>query len=405
MRFPYGTGETFLETELPILCARFERVRVIPLFTGGTARSMPANATVHAVIRDPYAPAGLSRLLAHWTTWRRVAGIVRRSAPSDEVLRRQWPTLRSKLRQALCRAIAVRDRLFKDYDPDRVILYSFWTADWATVLGVLKLWHPRVRFVTRMLGFDLFTFRSPDGWPAFRTFHLEQADRVFIISQAGLDHMLENYPDHAGKYVLSRLATSDHGPGPWSPSTTLRLVSCSNLVPLKRVHRIADALMQVKIPVHWTHFGDGTERADLERRVAVLPSNVRVDLVGHRSHADVIRWYQQNEADLFIHMSSTEGGVPVALQEAASFGIPLLAADAGGVKEIVNGTTGSLLPPDPDPGIIARHLEEHLASVRNTSGFREGVRAWWSAHCRAEEVYGKFSDHLIDRSGDRTSRR
>lgn len=401
MRFPYGSGETFLETELPILCARFDRVRVIPLFVEGRPRPMPANATAHEVITDPYAPAGLSALFAHWTTWRHVRGIIRRSAPSKEVFQRQWPTLRSKLRQALRRALIVRDGLFREFDPGRAVLYSFWTADWATVLGLLKLWDPRVRFVSRMLGFDLFTFRSPDGWPAFRTFHLAQADRVFIISQAGMDHMKEHYPDHAGKYVLSRLATSDHGAGPWSPSATLRLVSCSNLVPLKRVHLIVEALMRVNVPVAWTHFGDGDERAAIQEKIALLPANVRAELMGHRSNAEVIAWYRSNAVDLFLHMSSTEGGVPVALQEAASFGIPLLAADAGGVKEIVNEATGVLLAVDPDPGSIARHLGEHRSSVRNTSAFRVGVRAWWSDHCRAEEVYGRFCDRLIGPSGDR----
>lgn len=395
MRFPFGTGETFLGTELPILCARFERVIIVPLFAEGVAREIPSNASVSVVVADPYKPAGPFAFLRYWDSWGHMVRSMRATVPSREVYRRQWPTMRSKLRQALRRALIVRRKLFINYDPHDVVLYSFWTADWATVLGLLRLWDPRIRFVTRMLGFDLFTFRSPDGWPALRKFHLELADRIFIISQAGVDHMKEKYPRYAHKYELSLLATSDHGLAPWSPSPVLRLLSCSNLVALKRVHLIAEAVTSLDIPVQWTHFGDGPERAAIEAIIASRPAQCDVRLLGHCGHDELMKWYKANPTDLFLHMSSTEGGVPVALQEAASFGIPLLAADAGGVKEIVNLTTGTLLDADPTPERIAAYLRAHVAALHNSTAFRAGVRAWWSAHCRAEEVYGRFCDRLL----------
>ena len=118
--------------------------------------------------------------------------------------------------------------------------------------------------------------------------------------------------------------------------------------------------------------------------------------MGSRPNAEVIHWYKHNAVDAFVHTSETEGGAPVALQEAASFGIPLIAADAGGVNEIVNPSTGILLP-------NALTAEELAACLR---GFREmgwchpdvrvGVRAFWSAHFNAEIVHGRLLENLLN---------
>ena len=58
----------------------------------------------------------------------------------------------------------------------------------------------------------------------------------------------------------------------------MTLVSCSNLIPLKRADLIiaALALLPESIRVDWHHFGDGTEREALAAlAVKTLPPNVR----------------------------------------------------------------------------------------------------------------------------------
>jgi glycosyltransferase involved in cell wall biosynthesis len=48
--------------------------------------------------------------------------------------------------------------------------------------------------------------------------------------------------------------------------------------------------------------------------------------------------------DIFVHPSETEG-LPNAVLEAAAAGLPIVATDAGGTREIViDGTTGLLVP-------------------------------------------------------------
>ncbi|MCB0813931.1 MAG: hypothetical protein KDB87_12335, partial [Flavobacteriales bacterium] len=155
MRFPFGTGEPFLELELPELCRHFDRVHVVPLFREGMPRAMPANAMLEQVLQDPFAAAGPWQLVKHLGNLRRGLRTLRREAPSQDVLARRKADVRSRLRQAIHRAGELEHHLAGRFDPAKDLLYSYWTADWATVLALLKRRHPGWRMVSRVHGFDL----------------------------------------------------------------------------------------------------------------------------------------------------------------------------------------------------------------------------------------------------------
>lgn len=397
IRFPFGGGEAFLESELAVLARTFERVRIFPLMSDGTARAIPMNVEVINLFgADMSKPLPLVGVLADLRRFRHVMRVCRASAPSAAVFAKHRRELMSKVRQAMYRESVLEARMAAGYDPERVVLFSYWASDWATVLGLWKLADDRVRFVTRMMGFDMYDHRAPDNWQMFQAFHVQQVDRVFTIAKAGLEHMVARFPLAKEKFAISHLATSDHGVGPWEPSGTLRIVSCAHLIPLKRVHLLAEALRHVAVPVEWTHFGGGTELQRIRSIVAELPAHVVVELVGQRPNADIIAWYERHPVDLFVHTSETEGGPPVALQEAASFGIPLFGADAGGVGEVVNGTTGELLPHDITADQLRQRLEAFAART-DRAEMRSRVREFWSQHFNAEHVHGKFARELLTR--------
>lgn len=396
MRFPYGNGEAFLENELPVLTKGFQRIRLFPLMGTGDARSLPPGVEVQRLFTPEEAFRSLAwwRMLQAWPRIRAVWRQARASAPGPAIFRKHRREFLSQLRQALERERLLRGRLAPEFTPEKARLYSYWTSDWATVLGLWSMTDARVRFISRMHGFDLYAGRAPDQWPRFQTFHVNRAERILVASQAGLDHLHARYPGQRGTFQLARLGTVDHGAAPWLPATELRIASCSNLVELKRVPLIAEALRHMNGPVHWTHFGDGPERARVEAVVRTLPPNIRVELMGSRANAEVIAWYKANPVDVFVHASRTEGGAPVALQEAASFGIPLVAADAGGVREVVTGETGILLPNVPAPELLGATLAGFKHSAWYTAEARNRVRAFWASKFRADEVYGRLLGEL-----------
>ncbi len=393
--YPYGTNEAFLANELPVLAQRFEKVVLFPLLGKGVANPLPAGVEVRHVIAEPYRAASIAELMANIPSLLGLLRITFASVPSFGVLRRRWPDLLSRLRQALHRALELKRVMASEYDPQNVVLYSFWTADWATALGLWRSMDPRVVFRSRMMGFDMYAHRARECWQMFQRFQVQQAKGVHPISQDGLEHMRKAYPQYAEKFKLSYLATVDHGQGPWGPAEVLRVVSCSNLVELKRVHLIAEALCKCSIPVQWTHFGEGAERSKVEAVLRTAPAHVQATLIGSRPNAEVIAWYKANPTDLFIHLSRTEGGAPVALQEAASFGIPLLAADAGGVKEVVTGETGVLLPNTVDVARVAEIIDRWKETPWYTADGRAQVRSAWRQRFDAQVVYNAFADILL----------
>ena len=181
------------------------------------------------------------------------------------------------------------------------------------------------------------------------------------------------YPDYSYKYKLARLGVRK------SELTIekinieerriekkITIVSCSGLIKLKRVDLIVEGLIQYcimnpAITVNYTHIGDGPERSIIENLFKInKTSNLQINLKGDLSNQKVIDYYKKNKVDLFLHMSSTEGGCPVAIQEAQSFGIPIIAAANGGVIEMIDYKTGILLPSSPTKKDIVNALNYYL---------------------------------------------
>ena len=130
---------------------------------------------------------------------------------------------------------------------------------------------------------------------------------------------------------------------------TLRIVSCSRVVPGKRVERIADALSKMKNrDILWTHIGGGEYLEELVKYTsAKLPPNVIAEFKGTVANEEVYQIYRSQPFHLFISTSQSEGGTPVSICEAASFHIPVLGTNVGGIPEFVeSGINGLLISKD-----------------------------------------------------------
>lgn len=387
MRYPYGKGEAFLENELPVLCRHFERVVVMPEFVEGARRSMPAYAIVRDPEGSPYQRATLWELVRYFTRAFDLWRSLREDAPAPEAITKERRWLLNRVLQAVHRA-AFLERMLRTADAP--VLYAYWSHDHATALALVRAGDPRVTFISRAHGFDLYKHQHARGWIPFRNYQLRHVERNYAVSTAGLEYLREQYPAHANKFALSTLGTTDHGMNPWTDPQPVRIVSCSFLIPRKRVDLWIDVLSRVTVPVEWTHFGDGPERALLEARAASLPSHVRVTWMGGKSNTEIMAWYAVHPVHLFALFSELEGGVAVAAQEAASFGIPLLVTDSGGVRDLVNEHTGLLLPTHPDVAEVARWIDAFAGSRWCSAEARAGVRAYWQSHFHATTVFDRF---------------
>lgn len=391
-RFPYGFREAFLENELPVLCERFARVVIFPEHPDGELRPIPPNAEVRLPVRDPFAGVGLAGMARHASEVARLIGSLLKDTPSLRVLLVQWPYLRARIAQIIHRAKVLKCELMPHYNPTRVVVYAYWTHDWATVLGVVREALPQLRFFSRAHGFDIYEEQNANGWIPFRSFQLKHLERVYCASRTGMEHLRRRHPWIAERFVLARLGTTDHGAGPHDPTGPLKVVSCSFLIPRKRVLLLVEALSKVRTPVRWVHFGGGEQEAEVYAAAARLPNHVQVEFKGMAQNTDIMAWYRTHPVDVFVHLARLEGGVAVAAQEAASFGIPVIAADSGGVRDLMDGRTGVLLAQDPTAAEVAALLDGFRSGPMSTTAYRVGVRGAWQEGFEARRVFQNFVD-------------
>ena len=195
------------------------------------------------------------------------------------------------------------------------------------------------------------------------------------------------------------------------PAGELHIVSCSNVVPLKRVEYIADAVALLAERLHneggigdvkslcWTHIGDGPQRVALEQHIksriaaAGFPANLcRVEFKGAMPHREVLEYYRKNHIDLFIHASRSEGG-PVVIMEAASFAIPVISTKVGAVDEMIPQEW--IIPVEATPDILVDKVVEYLLLPDGKRlALKEQNRRIWEERWNAERNYAAFADFL-----------
>jgi glycosyltransferase involved in cell wall biosynthesis len=78
--------------------------------------------------------------------------------------------------------------------------------------------------------------------------------------------------------------------------------------------------------------GDGPEKPLLEKLIEHSPAKDRIRLLGSIPNSEIEKYYKA--ADVFINPSYTEG-FPRVVLEAMACGLPIVATDAGGTKDIV----------------------------------------------------------------------
>ena len=379
--YPYGKGEVFLENELKVLSGIAKQIQIYNAYSGdGVPRSLAHGLSSQSLSASAGKMQKIKALLNK---------VYRTEVKKNQIRLRDTHWL-GYFAEALNRKQFLEN---KGLNPD-AIYYAFWTDEWALALALLKQEGKIKRFYSRVHGYDLFEERSPGGKIPFRDFVLKQVDRVYCVSAAGKAYLAEKYPNYDKKLHLYSLGVFDHGMGKIPDSGTPLIVSCSNMIPLKRVHLIAELLGRYGQPLRWVHFGAGRE---LDKVLEVLKEfkQVQAEFPGHVSNAELISFYQNNAVHAFVHMSETEGGIPVAIQEAVSFGIPVIAANSGGVPEIVGTQTGVLLPHAVNVNAAIEALSKVLQTMSHDAVKRDNIRNIWKSQFDAEKKYADFAAHLM----------
>ena len=116
--------------------------------------------------------------------------------------------------------------------------------------------------------------------------------------------------------------------------------------------------------------GSGNMEASLREAASGIPGG-RVRFEGFVPHGRVSEWL--GASDLLVLPSRSEG-LPLALIEALSLGVPVVASSVGGIPEIVTvGETGWLVPPE-DAGALERALRAALSDPEGLESMGQAGR-------------------------------
>jgi glycosyltransferase involved in cell wall biosynthesis len=135
-------------------------------------------------------------------------------------------------------------------------------------------------------------------------------------------------------------------------------------------------------------FGQGPRADRLRRRIAADPLlRERVVLAGHEP---ALEQYMPG-FDLLVHPARAEG-LGVAVLEAMSCGVPVIASAVGGLAEsIEHARTGLLVPPD-DPSALAAATIALLDAPARAQALAEAARASVAARHSVADMTARYLD-------------
>jgi glycosyltransferase involved in cell wall biosynthesis len=396
--FPFGIGEPFLEAEVNYLAKAFSEVKIISSnTTTSETRSLPANVTVER----------LDLAISNITKWRTVFSIFfpvfwREITIITKIYKKKISKgilstmLISHFRAKKIKQRAVRLLQEEKQGGTQFSFYSYWCEDTALGLALLKQKYPQVIAFSRVHRWDLDMEHNQFNYLPYRHLIAHSLNAIFSISEIGFDYYNTQWhlPD-TSRLKLARLGVDQSMPFTKNEGKPLTLVSCSNAIPLKRLHLIIEALALTTVELHWVHFGDGVELKKLkEMAQALLPSTITVSWMGLVTNREVLAWYAEELPHLFINVSQIEG-IPVSIMEAMSFSTPAIATHVGGNSEIINEQNGILLSANPTPLEIKAAIE-HIATLNQEDYFtlREAAYTTWKEKYNATANFERFTQEI-----------
>jgi glycosyltransferase involved in cell wall biosynthesis len=155
----------------------------------------------------------------------------------------------------------------------------------------------------------------------------------------------------------------------------LLFLTVANLRPEKSYDVLLEAAKVIAdqdLPIRIAAVGRGPLRDALRARHMELGLKDRFRFLGQRD--DVLQLMAG--ADAFV-LASRHEGIPVALMEASSVGLPIVASRVGGIPQILEDEVDALLVPPGEPALLAQAMKRLASDVelRSRLGRRAKLRS------------------------------
>lgn len=163
----------------------------------------------------------------------------------------------------------------------------------------------------------------------------------------------------------------------------IRIISVGTLYWIKNqlmTLRAISALHDMGYNVELTLLGDGEDREKIQNTIKASKAESYIFAPGSKKNVeDYLR-----QADIYVSASKTEG-LPLSILEAMACGLPIVATDAGGTKDIVQTcVNGFLIGIDDEEELknaLRRLVDDKALRMRCSRMSREIAESWNAENC------------------------
>lgn len=227
---------------------------------------------------------------------------------------------------------------------------------------------------------------------ALERFLLKRADAAVAVSPPLYDTLLGLRGSENTHLVFNAIELQEPVvTAPSSERVTLGVIG--RFSPEKGQDVMLDALpavLNAHPQVHLRVIGDGQERAALESRAARLGISDAVTFTGWRS--DMPEQYAMLDA---LVLSSRSEGLPFAVLEAMSYGLPVIATQVGAIDHVIEHTKTGWIVAAGDPQALAAGINgalKDLAELRRVGhAGRASLHPKFSPDARANAMYKLYA--------------
>ena len=153
-----------------------------------------------------------------------------------------------------------------------------------------------------------------------------------------------------------------------------RILFVGRLVEHKGIEQLIEAAALLPAPAHLIIAGQGDRRADLERRARASRASSRISFLGRVDQGDLPDLYRACDVFALPSVSRLEAFGIVALEAMAS-GLPVVASDLPGVREVVSDGKEGYLANPLDPAGFSQKLDALLSSPLRRARYGRNGRA------------------------------
>jgi len=238
------------------------------------------------------------------------------------------------------------------------------------------------KITTVFHGFDITRYIDKFGSQSYEKL-FKYGDLFLPISERWKKRLIEIGCDEK-KILVHRMGVDckqfKYNPRKFSTDLPLKIISVARLVEKKGIRYAILAIAKIIIRysnVEYKIIGDGVLRQELEELISSLNLSNQIKILGWKTQEEIQQIMSNANILLAPSVTSDQGdqeGIPVALMEAMSVGLPVISTIHSGIPELIEDSVSGLLARERDVDGLAERISYLLDNPEKWGSFEKNAR-------------------------------